>query len=102
MHHHFSEWLVVTRVLSEDKVKFNIVDLIGSLSLESLQNYGVLFLGDAELEVVKDGTESSEVNETRPALILVLEVRLDQYSAVFDIDSEALKTCMQDSLLSII
>ena len=88
--------------MSEDKVKFNIVDFIGSLSLESLQNYGVLFLGDAELEVVKDGTESSEVNETRPALILILEVRLDQYSAVFNINSESLKTCMQDSLFSII
>ena len=88
--------------MSEDKVKFNIVDFVGSLSLESLQNYTILFLGDTELEVVEDGTESCEVNESRPALILILEVRLDQYSAVFDVDSEALETCMQDSLLSII
>lgn len=44
-------------------VEFHVVDLVRSLRLESLEDDGVLLLGDLHAEVVKDGAESSESNE---------------------------------------
>ena len=73
-----SEWFVVTRVFSEHEVELNIVDFIGSASLESLLDDGVFFLTDTHLEIVEDRAESTEVNEPRSALVFILEVWLDQ------------------------
>ena len=73
--------------MSEDEVEFDIVDLIGSTSLESLQNYGVLLVRNLHLEVVEDGAEPCEVHKARSALVLILKVWLDQESSVLHISS---------------
>ena len=54
---------MVARVVSQDMVKLNIVDFVGSSSLGSLLDDGVFLLGKLHLEVVKDGAESGEGNE---------------------------------------
>ena len=68
---------MVARVVSQDVIELNIVDFVGSSSLESLLDDTVLLLGELHLEVVKDGAESGEGNKARPAPILVLELWLD-------------------------
>lgn len=39
-----SEWHMVARIVSEHMVELHIVDLVGCLSLESLQDDGILFI----------------------------------------------------------
>ena len=87
--HHSSEGLVVTRVVPKHVVELHVVDLVGGLGLEALLNDGVLLVGHLHFEVVEDGAEAGEGDEARAALILVLEVRLDQQAAVLHIRAEA-------------
>ena len=68
---------MVARVVSQDVIELNIVDFVGSSSLESLLDDTVLLLRELHLEVVKDGAEPGEGNKARPAPILVLELWLD-------------------------
>ena len=83
-------------------VKLNIVDFVGSFSLESLLNDGVLRICNLHPEVVKDGLEACEGDEARVVAVLVLEVGLDQDAAVSDISSEALEASNQDTFLCVI
>lgn len=68
---------MVARIVSEHVIELYIVDFIGSLCLEPLQDDGVLLVGDLHAEVVEDGSESGEGDEARPAFVLILEVWLD-------------------------
>ena len=84
--------------MSKDVIELNIVDLVSGLGLESLQDDGLLLLGNLHAEVVEDGTESSESDEARSASVLILEVRLDQKTSVLDISTEASKAGHEDLL----
>lgn len=68
---------MVTRVVAQNVVKFDVVDLVGSLGLEAFHNDGVFLFAQLHSEVVENGAETREVDETRPATVLVLEVWLD-------------------------
>lgn len=78
---------MVSRVVSHDIVKFNIVDLIGRLSLEPLADQIELSITNLELHCVKNGPEPCIGNETRVALVLILEERLNQKSLVFNLNT---------------
>lgn len=93
---------MVARVVSQHVVKFDIVDFVGSLCLESLQNDAVLLVGDLHAEVVEDRFEACEGNESRMVLVFVLEVWLDQKSSILDISAETLQTLDQNLLLCVI
>ncbi len=97
-----SERHVVTRVVSQHMVKLHVVDLISSLGLEALLNDGVLLVGDSHFKVVKDGAEAREGNEARAALVLVLEVRLDEQATVLDVGAKAHQTGNQHLLLVVV
>lgn len=97
-----SEGLVVAGVLSQHEVELHVVDLIGSLSLESLQNDSILLVSHLHAEVVKDGLESGESNKSRSVTILVLEVRLDQKAAILHISGQSCKGSNQYLLLLVI
>ena len=84
--------------MSKDVIELNIVDLVSGLGLESLQDDGLLLLGNLHAEVVEDGTESSESDEARSASVLILEVRLDQKTSVLDISTEASEAGHEDLL----
>jgi hypothetical protein len=58
-----SERFVVARVFSKNEVELDVVDFVGGLGLESLQNQGEFALGASQFLVVEDGTEASEVDE---------------------------------------
>ena len=88
--------------MSQHIVKLNIVDFVGSFSLESLLNDGVLRICNLHPEVVKDGLEACEGDEARVVAVLVLEVGLDQDAAVSDVGSKALEASNQDTFLCII
>ena len=45
---------MITRVVSEHVVELHVVDLVGSSSLETLQDDGELLLRHLHAEVVKD------------------------------------------------
>jgi hypothetical protein len=81
---------VVARVVSQHVVKFDIVDFVGSLCLESLQNDGILCISDLHAEVVEDRFETREGNESGMVLVFVLEVWFDQKSSILDISAETL------------
>ena len=97
-----SEGLVVARVVSEDVVELDIIDLVGSLGLETSLNDVELLLRHLHFEVVEDGTESGERNEAAAALVLILEVWLDQKASVFDVSAEALEHGDKDSFLLVV
>lgn len=94
--------VVVARVVSEHVVELHVVDLVGGSGLEALRNYGILCVGHPHLEVVEDGAEPGEVHETASALILVLEVGLDQQATVLDVCAESLEAGHEDTLLLIV
>ena len=81
---------MVSRVVSEHVVELDVVDLVGGLRLESLQNDGILLVGDLHAEVVEDRFETRECNKAGTILVFVLEVRLDQKTSIFNISSESL------------
>ena len=93
---------MVARVVSQHVVKFDIVDFVGSLRLESLQNDGILLIGDLHAEVVEDRFETCEGNESGMVLVLVLEVWFDQKSSILDVSAETLQTLDQNLLLCVI
>ena len=55
--------VMISRVESQHMVKFNIVDLIGCLSLESLIDEVEFVVSHLQLHGVEDGSESSVSNE---------------------------------------
>ena len=81
---------MVARVVSKDVVELDVVDLIGCLGHESLEDDCVLFLAHGHPEVVEDGAEASERNEARSASVLVLEVGLDEQASVLHLGAQAL------------
>ena len=85
-----SEGHVVSGVVSEHVVELDVVDLVGGLRLESLQNDGILLVGDLHAEVVEDRFETRECNKAGTILVFVLEVWLDQKTSIFNICSESL------------
>ena len=93
---------MVARVVSQHVVKFDIVDFVGSLCLESLQNDGILLIGDLHAEVVEDRFETCEGNESGMVLVLVLEVWFDQKSSILDISAQTSQACDQNLLLLVI
>lgn len=94
--------MVVARVVSEHMVKLDVVDLIRCLSLEAPLNDVELLLRHLHAEVVEDGAEASERNEAASALVLVLEVGLDQQAAVLHIGAETLEHGDENAFLRII
>ena len=49
-----SERHMVARIVSKHVIELDIVDFVGSLCLESLQNDGILLIGNLHAEVVED------------------------------------------------
>ena len=88
--------------MSKYVVKLYVVDFVGGLGLESLQNDGVLFVANLHSEVVENRLETGEGDEARAALILVLEVWLDQEASVLDISAKPLEATNQHLLLSVV
>jgi len=80
-----SEGFVISGVCPEHMVEFHVVDLISSLSLESLVNKGELLLGAQKLNIVEDGAETGHGDEAGSGAVLVLEEGLDQQSAESDL-----------------
>jgi hypothetical protein len=68
---------MITRVMPKHMVKLHIIDLIGSLRLESLLNDVQFFLGHLHAEIVENGTEAGECDKSTSASIFVLEVWLN-------------------------
>ena len=93
---------MVARVVSEHVVKLDIVDFVGSLRLEPLQDDAKLLIGDLHAEVVEDRFETCEGNESGMVLVFVLEVRLDQKASILHICAQTLQTCDQNLLLFVI
>ena len=93
---------MVARIVSQDVVELDIIDLIGSLGLETPLNDVELLLANLHFEVVEDGAESGKGDEATAALVLVLEVRLDQEASVFDVSAEATEHGNKDLLLLIV
>ena len=61
--------------MSQNIVEFDVVYLVSSLGLEaSVDETKLLFTG-LKLQVVKNGTEASHVNESCVRFVLVLEKR---------------------------
>ena len=52
-----SEGLVVARVVSENVVELDVIDLVGGLRLEPFLNDGVLLRAQLHTEVVEDRLE---------------------------------------------
>ena len=70
-------------------VKFNIIDLIWGLSLESLIDKVVFSICYPQLLVVKDTSKSSVGHKSTLWFILVLEEWLDQKSSVFHVSANS-------------
>ena len=70
-------------------VELDVVDLIGSSSLEPFINEVELSISYPQLLVVEDGPESSVGHEPTFALVLVLEEWLDQQSAVLHVCADS-------------
>ena len=73
-----SVWFVVPWVFSQHEVEFNVVDLVGRLRCESFLDQVIFPLGQLQLKVVEDRSETGEVDEAAAALVFVLEEWLDQ------------------------
>ena len=97
-----SEWLVVSWVVSKAVVKLNVIDFISCFCCETFWDDGVLFIWNAHLEVVKDWSETGEVNKTCPSTVLVLVVWLHEQSSVFHISSKSHQTANENLLFLII
>ena len=93
---------MIAGVVSEHVVELHIIDLVGCLCLEALLNNRQLLLAHLHFEVVKDGAEASEGDEAAAAPVFVLEVRLNQQTAMLDVNTEALEHGDEDALLLII
>ena len=93
---------MVAGIVSEHVVELDVVDFVGCLRLESLQDDGILLIGDLHAEVVEDRFETSEGNESRMVLVFVLEVRLDQQASILDISAQTSQAYDQNLLLIVI
>ena len=93
---------MVTRVVAQNVVKFDVVDLVGSLGLEAFHNDGVFLFAQLHSEVVENGSETGEGDEAGSAFVLVLEVGLDEETSVLDIYAESLEACNQNLLFCIV
>ena len=90
---------MISRVVSEDVIEFDVVDLVVSLSLESLKDDFVFLLCDLELHGVEDGSEPCVGYESTLALVLVLEKWFNQEPLVLDEPSESLKASIKNLFL---
>jgi len=97
-----SYWLVVARVVSQNIIEFNIVDLISTLCLESATDEIVLIIAQLHLEVIKDRAESSLCDETRSATVFILEVWFQKQSSITHISSDSHETVVQLLLFFVI
>ena len=79
-------------------IELNVVDLVVSLGLESLEDNGVLLLADLQLHGVEDGSEPGVSNEPALALVFVLEEGLDEEALVAHEPAEALHASIEDLL----
>ena len=78
---------VVARVLSEDMIELNVIYFVSCLGHESFVDDTELLLGTGQLHVIKDRSEPRHADEATSLPILVLEVGLDEDSAVLHISS---------------
>ena len=69
---------MISWVVSHDVVELNIIDFIRCFSRKTFLDDVEFLFWDLHLEVVKDRSETGEVNKASPGLILVLVVWLDQ------------------------
>ena len=76
--------------MSHHVVELHVVDFVGGTSLEPLINQVVFSVTYLQFLVVEDGSEPGVGDETALALILILEERLDQKSAVFNLSTNSL------------
>ena len=91
---------MVARVASKNVVELNVIDFVCSLCLESLLNNCKLLLAHLHFEIVKDGSETSESNESTSASVFVLEERLDQQASVLNICAQTLECGNQNFFFS--
>ena len=78
---------VVTRVLSKDMIELNVIYFVSRLGHEPFVDDSELFFRTGQLHVIKDRSEPRHVDEAASRLIFVLEVGLDEDSAVLHISS---------------
>ena len=83
---------MVTGVVSEHMVEFNIVDFICSLGLEAFLDDCHLLIWHLQSESVENWPETGERNEAGSAAVFVLEVGFDQQASVLHFDTKAFKT----------
>ena len=91
--------IMVTRIASKNVIKFNVVDFIVGLCLESLENNFVFLIADLQLHIVEDGSEASVRDEATLAPVFVLEEGLDKEALVADEPAQTLKASVQYLLL---
>ena len=80
-------------------VEFNIVDLISCLGLESLVDQVVFSVGDPQLLIIEDRSETRVADESAVALVLVLEEWFNQKSSMSNISSDSHHAGIQLGLL---
>lgn len=85
--------------MSQHVVELHVVDLVGSLSLETFVDQRELRLAGLKLEVVEDGAEPSHADEAGSALVFILEERLNQQTAVGNLRAESLHNSVQNLFL---
>ncbi len=89
---------MVARIVSKDMIKLDVVDLIVSLGLESLEYNLVLLRADLKFHCVKDGLEAGVCDEAALAAVFILEEGLDQEAVVADEPAEPGQTGVKDLL----
>ena len=91
---------MVARIVSKNMIKLDIVDLVVSFGLESLEYNLVLLRTDLKFHCVKDRLEAGVSDESALATVLVLEEGLDQEAVVADEPAQTFQTAVQDDFLA--
>lgn len=82
-------------------IEFDVVDFVGSGSLESLVNQIEYSVGDPKLLVIEDRPESGICDEAAIALVLILEEWFDEQASMSDIRSNLLHGMVKLILLGL-
>lgn len=73
-------------------IKLHIIDLVWCFGLEPLIHNSEFFICNIELEEIKDRPESSVGDESRVRFVFILEIRFDEKSSVFSLNTDSLQT----------
>jgi hypothetical protein len=87
--------------VSQNIVEFNVVYLVGSLSLEASVDETELLFAGLKLQVVENWTEASHVNESCAWFVFVLEKRFQKQAVIPNMSSKTLKTVIQHNVFVI-